>query len=82
MVVPFSFEGLPAVAIDFDAPALKAAIRDSQQNGQKFRDFLRRSALAGVAGYFVFLRGQRVTYLGGQGDHHVAWFSDARRAGT
>ncbi len=78
--VPLCFEGLPPVAEAFDAPALRAAILDSQQNGQAFRDFSRRAALAGVAGYFAFLRGQRVTYLGRQGDHHVEWFPGARPA--
>jgi len=78
--VPLCFEGLPAVAEAFDAPALRAAILDSQKNGQAFRDFSRRAAQAGVAGYFAFLRGQRVTYLGRQGDHHVEWFPGARPA--
>jgi uncharacterized protein YbcV (DUF1398 family) len=74
VLVPLSYEDLPPVAQAFDAAMLKAAIVDSQQNGQKFRDFSRRAALAGVAAYFVFLRGQRVTYLGRQGDQHVEWF--------
>ena len=39
-------------------------------------------AAAGVAGYFAFLRGQRVTYLGRQGDHHVEWFPGAKPAET
>ena len=71
------FEGLPDVASGFDAEALKAAILDSQQHGQKFRQFCERAMLAGVQGYFVFLRGQRVTYLGRQGDQHVEWFPGA-----
>lgn len=78
--VPLSFEGLPAVAEAFDSPALKAAILDSQQNSQKFREFSHRAAEAGVAGYFAFLRGQRVTYFGRQGDHHVEWFPGAKQA--
>jgi uncharacterized protein YbcV (DUF1398 family) len=80
VLVPLGFESLPAVAADFDAPALEAAILDSQKNGQKFRDFSRRAAEAGVAGYFAFLRGQRVTYLGRQGDQHVEWFPGAKPA--
>lgn len=66
------------VAPDFDAAALKAAIFDSQNHGQKFADFSRRAREAGVQGYYVFLRGQRVTYLGRQGDQHVEWFPGAR----
>lgn len=80
VLVPLVFENLPAIAEEFDAPALRAAILDSQKNGQKFRDFSRRAAEAGVAGYFAFLRGQRVCYLGRQGDHHVEWFPGAKRA--
>jgi len=68
------FEGLPPVAADFNAEALKAAIVDSQRNGQKFRDFTRRAMEAGVQGYFAFLRGKRVTYLGRDGEHHTEWF--------
>lgn len=79
VLVPHCFEDLPAVAEEFDAPGLRAAILDSQRNGQKFRDFSRRAAEAGVAGHFAFLRGQRVTYLGRQGDHHVEWFPGAKR---
>jgi hypothetical protein len=29
---------------------------------------------AGVQSYSVFLRGQRVMYIGRQGDHHVEFF--------
>jgi len=31
----------------------------------------------GVQGYFAFLRGQRVTYLGRAGDQHTEWFPGA-----
>lgn len=78
--VALALENLPLVAADFDAPALKASILDSQRHGQKFRDFSSRAAKAGVAGYFAFLRGQRVTYLGRQGDYHVEWFPGANPA--
>jgi uncharacterized protein YbcV (DUF1398 family) len=77
---PLSLENLPAIAAVFDPPALMAAIRDSQNNGQKFRDFASRAVQAGVAGYFAFLSGQRVTYFGRHGDHLVEWFPGAARA--
>jgi hypothetical protein len=77
-VAPLLFEDLPAVASDFNASALRAAILDSQQNGQKFRDFCQRAAEAGVQSYFAFLRGQRVTYMGRQGEQHTEWFPGAR----
>lgn len=78
VTAPLAFEGLPPVAADFDATALKAAIVDSQQHGQKFRQFCERAMRAGVQGYFAFLRGQRVTYLGRAGDQHVEWFPGAK----
>ncbi len=72
-----TFEDLPPVAAEFNLAALKAAIVDSQQHGQKYRDFSRRAMEAGVQCYFAFLRGKRVTYLGRTGDQHIEWFPGA-----
>lgn len=77
VLIPLILETLPPISADFDTPALRAAILDSQKNGQKFKEFSQRAAEAGVAGYFAFLRGQRVTYFGRQGAHHVEWFPGA-----
>jgi uncharacterized protein YbcV (DUF1398 family) len=77
-VAPLSIEDLPTVASEFNAPALRAAILDSQQNGLKFREFCRRAVEAGVQSYFAFLRGQRVVYIGRQGDQHTEWFPGSR----
>ena len=77
VTTPISYEGLPAVATDFDAAGLRAAILDSQRNGQHYRDFTRRAMEAGVQGYIAFLRGQRVTYWGRGGDQHTEWFPGA-----
>jgi len=78
--VPLQVDGLPPSTEDFDVAALKAAILDSQQHGQRFTVFCQRAKQAGVQGYFAFLRGQRVTYLGRQGDQHVEWFPGTRPA--
>lgn len=78
ITAPLQFEGLPPIAEDFDVVALRAAILDSQQHGQAFRMFCQRALQAGVQGYFAFLRGQRVTYLGRQGDQHIEWFPGAQ----
>jgi len=80
VVVPLLLGTLQAIAPVFDGPALRAAIVDSQQNGQKFKDFSRRAVEAGVAGYFAFLSGKRVTYIGRMGDQHVEWFPGAKPA--
>lgn len=77
---PINYEGLPSVSSDFNADALRAAILDSQQNGQHYRDFTRRAMSAGVQGYIVFLRGRRVTYWGRNGDQHIEWFPGAKPA--
>ena len=73
-----AFEGLPSISQEWNGNALKEAIIDSQQNGQTFRQFCARAMSAGVQGYFAFLRGRRVTYLGRSGDQHVEWFPGAK----
>ena len=80
VVTTINFEGLPRIAADFDVAALRANILDSQQKGQKYRDFTRRAMAAGTQGYFAFLRGKRVTYFGRQGDQHTEWFPGAEPA--
>ena len=77
VVVPLPFENFCSVASDFDETALKASIYDSQNNNQAYRQFSERAAQAGVQGYFVFLRGKRVVYMGRQGDQHTECFPGA-----
>jgi uncharacterized protein YbcV (DUF1398 family) len=78
VVAPLTIENLPVVASEFKASALCEAIRDSQQNGQKFTRFSARAIEAGVQGYYAFLRGKRVTYFGRNGDQHIEWFPGAQ----
>lgn len=80
VVAPLLFEGLPEVGESLDLPGLRAAIHDSQANGQKFRDFSARAVRAGVQSYSAFLRGRRVVYQGRQGDQHTEWFPGAAPA--
>ena len=68
----------PEIARDFNVAELRVAILDSQQNGQKFRMFCQRAMSAGVQGYFAYLRGQRVSYFGRQGDQQIEWFPGAK----
>jgi len=74
VMTPINYSELPPVAREFDLETLRATIQDSQLNGQKFREFTGRAMAAGVHGYMVFLRGQRVTYWGRQGDLHTEYF--------
>ena len=78
VITPITYENLPSVAPELDSEALRAAILDSQTQGQKYRDFTARAMKAGVQGYIAFLRGQRVTYLGRAGDQHTEWFPGAK----
>jgi uncharacterized protein YbcV (DUF1398 family) len=80
VVTPINYEGLPPVSPEFSVEGLRANILDSQRNGQAYRDFTRRAMEAGVQGYFAFLRGKRVTYLGRTGDQHTEWFPGAAPA--
>jgi uncharacterized protein YbcV (DUF1398 family) len=74
MATSINYEGLPPVAPEFDAAALRANILDSQRHGQPYREFTRRAMAGGVQGYIAFLRGKRVTYWGRTGDQHTEWF--------
>jgi uncharacterized protein YbcV (DUF1398 family) len=79
---PISYEGLPSVAGEFNVEALCAAILDSQENGQHYRDFTKRAINAGVQSYIAFLRGKRVVYWGRDGDQHIEWFPGAKPQNT
>ena len=72
------YPDMPPIGESFDVSEVKSAIADSQQKGQSHRDFSRRVMVAGVLGYFAFLKGKRVTYFGRQGDQHTEWFPGAR----
>lgn len=74
VVTAINYEGLPAVAAEFNEVGLRANIRDSQRNEQHYRDFTRRAMECGAHSYYAFLRGKRVTYFGRQGDQHTEWF--------
>lgn len=78
VTAPLIFENLPEVGEAFDLIGLRAAIHDSQANGQKFRDFSVRAMRAGVQSYYAFLSGKRVMYLGRLGDQHIEWFPGAK----
>ncbi|MBS0630831.1 MAG: DUF1398 family protein [Verrucomicrobia bacterium] len=80
LAATIDYDGLPPVAADFDLAEIKAAILDSQRHSQTYRDFTRRVMAAGVQGYTAYLRGQRVTYQGRQGDQHTEWFPGAQPA--
>jgi len=61
MATSINYEGLPPVAPEFDAAALRANILDSQRHGQKYREFTRRGLC-------------RTGHRGRTGDQHPEWF--------
>ena len=58
----------------FDAPAIIDAIRGSQRGEVEYPDFVRRAMAAGCIGYFVWIAGRHVRYLGRRGEDHVERF--------
>jgi uncharacterized protein YbcV (DUF1398 family) len=66
------------VAAAFDAPAIRAAIREAQQRvpGYTYKGFCRKAAVAGCASYIVSFSGRRVLYIGRTAETHVELFPD------
>src|SRR5262249_38815109 len=81
VVTPLPFKEFLPVVAEFRADGLRSAILESQRDGLKYREFSRRAIEAGVQGYFAFLRGKRVVYLGRTGDQHTEWFPGAGPSG-
>lgn len=70
VVAPLVLEGFADVATDFNVTELRAAILDSQQNGQEFPQFCIRATRAGVQSTLFFcavsafcLQGAKVTRM-------------------
>jgi len=66
-----------AVAEDFSAHELVAAIRGAQADMVRYPEFVKRSTDAGVIGYWAFLSGRKVIYFGRKGEMHVETFPGA-----
>ncbi|MCU0954728.1 MAG: DUF1398 family protein [Hyphomicrobium sp.] len=64
------------VAINFDQPAIQAAIREAQsgQSGYSYKGFCRNMKAAGCANYIVSFPGRRVLYIGRTAETHVELF--------
>ena len=57
---------------------LVATIRDSQNAGQKYPDFLRRATAAGSTDHVVYLQGRKAIYFGRKGEYHIEVFPGAK----
>jgi uncharacterized protein YbcV (DUF1398 family) len=67
------------IAADFDGAGLVAAIRGAQADTVRYPEFVKRSAAAGVIGYWAFLTGKRVIYFGRKGEQHIEEFPKPRQ---
>lgn len=65
-----------AIAKDFDAQAVKDAIRGAQQGTVMYPQFKRLTRWAGCVGYTVWITGRHVSYYGRNGETHVEHFPD------
>ncbi len=69
---------LDPVAGEFSDSGLVAAIRGAQADEIRYPEFVKRSTAAGVVGYWAFLSGKKVMYLGRKGESHVEEFPRAK----
>lgn len=62
------------IAEPFDAGAVQAAVRATQQGEIAYPEFVRRTVAAGCVGYIVWITGRHVTYFGRRGETYVERF--------
>lgn len=62
------------IAERFDSARVSAAVHQSQRNEHTYRDFCRKIAEAGCAGYIVTLLGRRAVYFGRDGEVYTEHF--------
>ncbi len=65
------------VAAEFSAEKIVDAIRAAQGDTIRYPEFVKRATAAGVIGYWAFLTGRQVVYLGRRGEQHVEKFPAA-----
>ncbi len=65
-----------AIGMEFDAEAVRDAIRGAQRDEIRYPEFMKRTRAAGCIGYIVWIAGRHVTYFGRRGETHVERFPD------
>lgn len=65
---------LEPVAPEFSGASVVAAIRAAQADAIRYPEFVKRSTVAGVLGYWAFLAGRKVVYFGRKGESHIEEF--------
>ena len=69
---------LDPVAGEFSDSGLVEAVRAAQADAIRYPEFVKRSTAAGVVGYWAFLDGKKVLYLGRKGQSHIEEFPRAK----
>ena len=77
LVVPIAHPEM-AIAQEFSAKGVEAAVRQAQSGEIMYPQFLRQTFAAGCVGYFVQITGRQVIYFGRNGEQHVERFPAAR----
>jgi len=67
-----------AIAEEFAEELLVATIRAVQADQIRYPAFVPRAMAAGTTGYWVYLTGKKVVYLGRKGESHVEHFPGAK----
>lgn len=62
------------IAQHFDAQLVKQAIMDAQSGKVMYPEFKQLNYQAGCIGYFVWISGKKVDYLGRLGEVHTEYF--------
>ena len=65
------------IAEEFSSSGVLAAVRAAQTDAIRYPEFMKRSAAAGVIGYWAFLAGRKVIYFGRKGEFHIEEFPRA-----
>ena len=76
-MVPMILDPGP-VAAEFNSDAIVAALSDAQADVIRYPEFVKRVVAAGVIGYWAFLTGKKVVYLGRKGEQYVREFPKPR----
>lgn len=72
--VRHSFDAQPEIAQTFDGLQVKTAIIGAQSGKVVYPEFKQLTYAAGCIGYFVWISGKKVDYLGRNGEVHTEHF--------
>lgn len=62
------------IAESFDVQKIQQAVRQAQQGEIHYPEFVCQTMLGGCVGYFVWISGRHVQYLGRYGETHIEHF--------